>query len=104
MIHACAEATGLPSPTIEDGVVWLARMDSRGFSGINVRAGGIRYNPLTNKAQAFELVEKLHLACHPPWSDKQAKWRVNDGTDCIGSNTNLCRAIVECVAAMKGKK
>ena len=94
MIRACAEMMGCKladRPMGKDHNYWR---DEHNHA----------YNPLTNKAQACELVEKLHLACHPPWSDKQAKWRVNDGTDCIGSNTDLCRAIVECVAAMKGKK
>ena len=70
------------------------------------------YDPLHDKAQAFELVEALQLDV--TWGPGELRWRVGefrfkgeqgmpdkDGLFCEVRGTNLARAICECVAKME---
>lgn len=65
------------------------------------------YNPLTNKAQAFELVERLKLALYYD-ADVEEWWCRHLGDVVSGKyfslgNADLCRAIVECVSKIPGE-
>lgn len=55
------------------------------------------YDPLTNKAQAFELMERLKL--HPVYDAEERVWHcVTLKEGIYGRDSDLCRAIVDCVS------
>jgi hypothetical protein len=69
----------------------------------------MRYDPLDDDAQAMELVKRFHLHFHPPVPHGAKTWWVHtneyhEGREAPkhgGTNENLNRAIVECVAKMQ---
>lgn len=67
------------------------------------------YNPLTNKAQAFELVERLDLNIEthgaPTESYRAVYTQDYNGDDrgTIAHNADLCRAIVDCASQLPGE-
>ena len=86
-----------------------------GYTSISTNHGGLPlftheagiYDPLHDKAQAMELVERFDLCLEPnsPHVAKWAVWPMNDRErEYITHNHNLCRAIVECVAKMEAAK
>ena len=102
----CAEAMG---PESESGI----RLDGLAGEGEPYSIRGRRpYDPLHDDAQAMALVKKMQLdirRCHESGHDSPLHWRVyeeysNDGLKCAGKNTDLNRAICECVAKMQKAK
>ena len=62
----------------------------------------VRYDPLTNDAQAMELVKKFDLEIRRPHSDEW--WVMGNGLyGASVGDADLNRAIVRCVAAMFGE-
>lgn len=90
MTRLCAEAVGIEL-VADNEVLWVA-----GF------VDAVEYDPLTDDAQAMELVKKLGLTVS---QDPDGCWHVMtlycDGPQ---SAADLNRAIVECVARMQAGK
>ena len=63
------------------------------------------YDPLTNDAQAMALVKKFRLDIDSGFDSDEGRtdWQVI-GTGAIATNSDLNRAIVECVAKMQQAK
>jgi hypothetical protein len=86
--------TGDAKPyTPKDGQVWLTKV-----------AGEV-YDPLHDDAQAMALVKKFGLSIAPELGQGRGLWRVNHWRDPpLVLDTDLNRAIVECVAKMQKAK
>ena len=98
----CAEAMELPPAEERNGVIYCGGFDTRGFAGQRGRAGGLRYNPLHDDAQAMALVKKLGLSLSR--SNRNNSWNVWLSTFKPKTQINqidLNRAICECVAKMR---
>jgi hypothetical protein len=96
MVRLCAEAMGYipfgPADT-PHGQVWLTKV-----------AGEV-YDPLHDDAQAMALVKKFGLSIAPELGQGRGLWRVNHWRDPpLVLDTDLNRAIVECVAKMQKAK
>lgn len=97
IVAACARAMGIE--LIDDcGVLWVA-----GF------IDAVEYSPLTDRAQAMELVEKLRLrviGSGPPYSRAaDPVWIVEQGGNRgEARDTNLLRAICLCAARVRIEK
>ena len=92
----CAEAMGIPVElnSLKTGF-WMPAFP-------NAVAHVKDYDPLHDKAQAFELAERLRIGISPPSVDG-GLWGANgDYGGCIGDT--LARAIVECAAKMQAAK
>ena len=92
IVAACARAMGfLPDPNFSGGVQ-------------EYRLNGIKFNPLTDRAQAMELVEKLHLFVG--WSPLSNMWSVtpHNASEPEGYDSNLLRAICLCAARVQIEK
>lgn len=68
----------------------------------------VSYDPLHDDAQAMALVKKFQLEQVPPQCRSDKQWRVSsysNGHDPVHTvNSDLNRAIVECVAKMQSEK
>lgn len=102
-VKRCAERVGVV--TMERGGRLFLEPQMEVLAG-RARVG--TYWPLTNKAQAFDLVERFHMDIDGPKWHEEGAWAATaygeradrDTPISIASATNLCRAIVECVAQM----
>ena len=66
---------------------------------------GYMYHPLHDDAQAMALVKKFGLQILPPEPASAGRWVVSYGElGKCGDNTNLNRAICECVVKMQQAK
>ena len=100
-IRKCAETMGwsfVDSQTFADGGEWQAAHYETP-KGILFAS---TYDPLHNKAQAMELVERFQLNCNYDGTD--GGWLVIphqiDRAVAEGQSFDLCRAIVECVSKL----
>lgn len=67
----------------------------------------IRYNPISDDAQAMALLKEFELFCEPPYhEDRNPVWDVSPSfsKEPTCRNTNLNRAICECCARMQKAK
>ena len=111
MTKLCAEAMKLDAPT-EDGVT--GKLLVRDFPYASGLADFGVYDPLHDDAQAMALVKSETLDV--TWGPGEQRWRVGqfrfksergmkeDGLYCECRDSDLNRAIVECVAKMQGGK
>ena len=93
IVAACARAVGIKVYELH-GKLWC-----------DFRAVGSQfYSPITDRAQAMELVEKLHLFVG--WSPRSNKWAVTPHNDTgpEGYDSNLLRAICLCAACVQIEK
>ena len=99
MTRLCAEAMGLPVFCIADVFYRKDEGPLHGTIGI-IDIGGV-YDPLHDDTQAMALVKKFHLGFQS--IDNDTAWEVTHYTNKMSlktRNTDLNRAIVECVSAM----
>ncbi len=106
MTRLCAEAMGLTHEW-DDKAVWL-KVDnfSQGCEAQFTHKRGhffhwiLRYEPLTNDAQAMALVKKMELLVSP-CDEPGQPWWIATAADAQGLGHDLNRAIVECVAKLQ---
>lgn len=105
MVKLCAQALDLPVFVNDRGAAFLSRVEAPRFAkgGGTVPRFSNRYDPLTDKAQCFELVERFRLVIdHFVGEDG---WQVSsDGQNMLVEDADLSRAIVTCVAKMELRK
>ena len=107
LTRLCAEAMGLT--VIDNSTLRLADGEDKLVHVDRWKGTGLPfvYDPLHDKAQAFELVERLHLQIGKTLrtdGDPHGKWFVSRTDKVDGVNSDLSRAIVECVAKMQKAK
>ena len=99
----CAEAMGYHQRKITDGGkrVWIIPH----HPDPQCAPSAIIYDPLHDDAQAMALVKKFGLQILPPEPASAGRWVVSYGElGKCGDNTNLNRAICECVVKMQQAK
>jgi hypothetical protein len=97
-VKLCAEAMGLHIAFGTDSgklpfwcnVVWPDPNDNGGL---------FKYDPLHDKAQCFELVEKYPYECLQAMHNELGKWL--SGSKQVAKSYDLARAIVYCVAKIQ---
>lgn len=94
MTRLCAEAMGFDNLVYSDGWPFTYR---EAFGSV---AMADKYTPLTNDAQAMALVKKFRLFID---GSRESYWQVHCAPDYGSFNSDLNRAIVECVAKMRRK-
>ena len=92
----CAEAVGLIPHKDQIPLVCHTGKNLRGIPVSTM------YDPLHDDAQAMALVKKFSLSVGPADGDDWCAWDNDDSSIEQGYDENLNRAIVECVAGMKG--
>ena len=103
IVAACARAMGQDLFTDSCGQVWV------GATALEAYRSEKLYDPLTDRAQALELVEKLRLrviGSGPPYSRAaDPVWIVEQGGNRgEARDTNLLRAICLCAARVQIEK
>jgi len=95
----CAEAIGIPFDLVR-----CARLKDAKDTSFVRYVNGPLYDPLHNDAQAMALVKKFGLGISKQdWSDGRY-WVVIVGDEISADQSNLNRAICECVAKMEKSK
>ncbi len=97
VVRLCAEAIGIPHQVSSNGT-FVARMDSNthDFNGM--------YDPLTNKAQAMDLVIALGLSVNPIGEIDALEWEVEFCSSAGTLDKDLLRAICLCAARVQQAK
>ena len=80
----------------------LVTMEPSGAEQILV--GSATYDPLHDDARAMALVKKFELNCYPPRITDGKRWEVYGENNGFAENSDLNRAICECVANMQKAK
>jgi len=103
IVKACAKAMGFKVASRPAGVIVAYQVSESAIVASNARGGDSVYDPLTDKAQCFDLVEELRLHINDMQDGNTRAWGVFPGA--LGGlgiyDRNLARAICTCVAKMK---
>lgn len=104
MTKLCAEAMGWHTAGLASKVVSYAVSEHAIIAG-NDRGGESVYDPLTDDAQAMQLVERFDISLHRSsfdvWHCRIYDKRPFTAPLGLGEADDLNRAIVECVANMQ---
>jgi hypothetical protein len=98
-VKFCAAAMGI-------SVKWDAAQDQYFFRGEDDQP--TLYDPLQNKEQAFEILERFQFDISSPVSNENQDWGalhdVSSDEEIIGCNKDLRRAIVDCAVLLHRTK
>ena len=97
----CAEAMGWDVYEINPGV-WRIRVSDKQVMGLTDDFCSTLHDPLHDDAQAMALVKKFNLEMM--FAENAREWMVLLGNEAASENTDLNRAICECVAKMQRTK
>jgi hypothetical protein len=102
LIRLCAASVGVGKVYGWDTANLFLR--AKGSNGVLVTEKYVDYDPLNDDEQAMELVKEFRLSIDAPAGHRDSEWVVSEvkNTGAQVGNRNLNRAIVECVAMMKG--